>query len=1645
MERVKTFARDHRQAPVRRGVPDTGEVGRAWLDSSRRTSPAAPAAALLAAVRSHGGDRVQDVAAQATLRALRPYAHPLPPVLEMGPPRFPEQPWLPSAADRTSSLEETILTDAVERQPDPSTGDEALTEGSPVDTVTEGSPVDTVSTSRSTSPRLTPRALTLEGAAPLEGHSAVREGNLVVNTGQDDGVTREAAPPVPSPPTPRPDLPRPRNPAGRRNATVREAESGADPDATSALEERRASERRQEMTLVERARQATDAATRRDETRRPPGGRAPGPRGAPTPRGGTGRAEGLSPQAAADAAAEVGPAADPARAASQPAVGGEPALRRGEETASDAAAAIGGDASLDALATSDVALIDEELAEHQRWGAALEQVGEAGSVTRANFLAQQADAGALGGGSQALVTGLGMGAATRALEIAGERGAVRLAGQALGRTAPIPAIGAVIGGVMSAMDLAERDWGQTGQTIGRFGEGTSDYDRLANSIAAVSEIISVYTSVLNVIAGVVGAISIAMWIITVVTVGVASPLAVTLSTIAAAIGIATMILDAINALVLQPLITTFRALHAFKSQADPTEVEEQGTQVRQAAAAGAGFVGGFAGGLAGSHGASAVGRRAGLTPPHVTAMPHESPPPRTGEGTTIHADPPQHAPSVGEGMASRQPGEPILPPAESQPHAAPEGGPQTSRGPLPDEFRMVDDEPAGGLDQRRASSEELTRAGELEPTPEQLAEMGLTPDQYEIAMDMRRVGVEPELNATPGPHRRFLQPGERMPGRIETPSRVKSDARRRARAEFEETMTAALHDESLLTPEIHEAIDRMRPDQRAEMADTGRLPEHELLADLDAQAEAEGQPPGTSVGMPGPRGPGSFDVRHIETVADSPHTAHIGERTTAAPHAEHMMIDHAMDGTFPLEASTPRDPNALATWGWQLDPRAQPPAARATETNPTGRLPRERDFGLRPGTDANIVAETRERAARAIDPGERARLLKAADELERLSTAERARSSQARVEAGEELQMADPANGGRGAARPPRRSTKLLSDPERAQLLRIAAEMGYPPERVVFHDGPTSVTVRDGVLRIGPDVNPLPPEQRPTGLVNPANTAVEARGVLGHEIIGHIQAAEMGQQRPLRWHEEFQASTRAALLTPDLPRDQMHLLTQDAAARRRDQPQPGETIYVWTEPLRPASGHDAGMQTARPADHFRPQDQLPSVMIDWQALGMAPPAALSGARPPVRGAPRQPAGGSRQFSEPSVSARPVGALDRLRHGYVGTLAGGLWSAVPGVEQVHRGIRLTSTWFGDERLRPPPSRRDAMGQPIDYSANERRAIAIGGQIGSHLFPLGGAISQRVAEGVTRRGLDVREGLFRGATEPIVERVNPLYPPPPEGGYAEINALQERMAGLLESRALAEATAAHARHDAAHHQANIPLLNQFEEQTSRSISATQAHQAATQRREQANARRQASEADVSRSLADAAQRRSGLSTLTVPLRGFQRFSSLGESLPDGTSLYPTALVGPKAKIRQLNRDSTDFLNALDGVDATIREQRDAAGPRQQDVSQNSNRLSTTGTLASVSLSSLQGTRQQGHALARRNQQRADASTNVAQVAAAQRIQLDGEAQQTQVTMQATAQRWQAWATAHRAARQAAIERRRRSLEERGYRVRQVSGPQ
>ena len=322
--------------------------------------------------------------------------------------------------------------------------------------------------------------------------------------------------------------------------------------------------------------------------------------------------------------------------------------------------------------TSDLSLIHQELVEHEQWKTTQAQVGEAGSSTRAAFVAEQTGKGIYGAAGEGFAMGVGGVLATKGVEKGVAFGLTKL-GVAVGGE-EIPGIGPIIAGAMSAYSLYTKNWKETGEKIAQFGKGSDTYEVLANSLQSIAEVIDIVVNVVNVIAGVVAAIGLVMWIVTVCTLGAAAPLAVLLTEIAAACVTATLILDAIAKLVINPMILLFRAMHTFKSEADPRDVKEQGDSLSETANQTAGFVGNLAGGKAAEAGVEAVG--GGKTPEahdggtpeshggpgeHSVEVPHE--------GGDAHAAPkaePHDAPKV----EAKPPTEHEAPkPTDADPHA----------------------------------------------------------------------------------------------------------------------------------------------------------------------------------------------------------------------------------------------------------------------------------------------------------------------------------------------------------------------------------------------------------------------------------------------------------------------------------------------------------------------------------------------------------------------------------------------------------------------------------------------------------------------------------------------------------------------------------------------------------------------------------------------------------------------------------------------------------------------------------------------------------------------------------------------------------------------------------------------------------------
>ncbi|MCL4228162.1 MAG: DUF4157 domain-containing protein, partial [Myxococcales bacterium] len=238
-------------------------------------------------------------------------------------------------------------------------------------------------------------------------------------------------------------------------------------------------------------------------------------------------------------------------------------------------------------------LIATELAEHQAWSAASAAVGAPGSWERAGFIAEQFGRGFAQGAATGAVMGVVMGTVSQLAQ----------------RFCPIPGVGAMIAGGMAAYGLATRDWKATAANLAAFGTGSSKWEVMANSLGAISEFIDLVVNIMNVIAGIIGLVSAVMWLVTILTAGVASPLAGTLSAIALGIVTVSGVLDNINNLVLQPAVIACRAMHMINSDADPREIVGQGAKLADSASKVGAAVGGFVAGRAVSAGAKGIDRR----------------------------------------------------------------------------------------------------------------------------------------------------------------------------------------------------------------------------------------------------------------------------------------------------------------------------------------------------------------------------------------------------------------------------------------------------------------------------------------------------------------------------------------------------------------------------------------------------------------------------------------------------------------------------------------------------------------------------------------------------------------------------------------------------------------------------------------------------------------------------------------------------------------------------------------------------------------------------------------------------------------------------------------------------------------------------
>lgn len=528
--------------------------------------------------------------------------------------------------------------------------------------------------------------------------------------------------------------------------------------------------------------------------------------------------------------------------------------------------------------TDDTALIDFELAEHERWAGSFGDLGTARSDERAAFVLSQTSSGASSGLTGGLGMGLVMGAAGGALgQIAGRR----LATLAVSRGAtavPVPGLGPAIGGVMAVAGLAMRDWGATFETIGRFGTGEG-YEGLANDLEGLAEALDLACSIMDVVGGVCGAIAVGMWVGTVISGGTLAPLALTLSAIGTGISIATAAVGVIISAAVRPAVMALRALHTFQSDADPASVEAGATQLQAAASQVTGAVGGAVGGRIGGAAGGRAGARADRLATRMAARRGGRPAlsATAGPGPRIHAEVPDS---------------PVRAGAPEAPLARAAADPSSAR-------PAASDGPAAAAPRRRSRASE----GEADVDP-RLADIA------EIMADAQRLpsGRRPDeatLGNLPGPPGRALRRGERDPGNFSVPraarSRLARSSRRAAMRELGEAVASGTD-----TPRTAAARETLTPDQLLALTDPATR-----RADPEAARGAER----------------SVEASHVPAVATEPHDAHTGANVEVLPTEVHREGIHGSDTTRSLETSRP-NPGYRGRPGFHEAGGRAPPTAR---------------------------------------------------------------------------------------------------------------------------------------------------------------------------------------------------------------------------------------------------------------------------------------------------------------------------------------------------------------------------------------------------------------------------------------------------------------------------------------------------------------------------------------------------------------------------------------------------------------------------------------------------------------------------------------------------------------------------------------------
>jgi hypothetical protein len=271
---------------------------------------------------------------------------------------------------------------------------------------------------------------------------------------------------------------------------------------------------------------------------------------------------------------------------------------------------------------------------------------------------------------------------------------------------------------------------------------------------------------------------------------------------------------------------------------------------------------------------------------------------------------------------------------------------------------------------------------------------------------------------------------------------------------------------------------------------------------------------------------------------------------------------------------------------------------------------------------------------------------------------------------------------------------------------------------------------------------------------------------------------------------------------------------------------------------------------------------------------------------------------------------------------------------------------------------------------------------------------------------------------------VERVNPDYPSPP-GTPEQLSAIQDEIANLLAARAQAETAEATMDGEVQHHQSNQGPIQQAVQETAGAITAAQAHQQAVDRRKAANQEQQQRQQESQGLVAGYPSRAAGMTALTIPLGIFEGFTSYASELPGDFG----------QNMLRMNGDARHIQEAFAQMAVSMATQNDAQPARQQELSGDAGRLDGAAEQAVTSEQDLQTANDGAQGLEQANQSKIDEAVDSKNQCTAEKDELTTAADLKKQRAQTLTEQLQAWATAHKAARDAAIQATRERLTAQG----------